>query len=424
MKSTPIILLGIFLWMQFAGYSQLVVTLEDCIEKSLANHPLAPQFSFLENIHQVKDQNLSKNYYPQLYINGQATYQSDVISLPDIEIPGIDFGSVAKDQYKASLDVNQLIYDAGKTKNLRKLEESSWKISEQELKVKLFETKQTVVNVYFNILLLDQQHAILLIHQESIKSQLEEILELIRQGVLLKAQADVLQAELIGLNQKITENEMNLIQGINTMQILTKDTTLSVSNFIHPPDIQTAHNLIPLRPENVLFSQQKNQLMQMKEMQSVSRKPLVYVFGQAGYGRPGYNYLSNEFEDFYMVGAKINWHLWDWKVSGEKAQIYELQSAMVDQQEEVFLQGIHILLEQKQADIHKFDEWIRQDTAIIELRKSILETSSSQLKNGNITSNQYLLDAHALRKAELDLELHRVMLTKSKYEYQLVLGKL
>jgi hypothetical protein len=45
-------------------------------------------------------------------LNAQATYQSDVTSLP-ISLPNVTVNPPNKDQYRATVDVNQLIYNGG-----------------------------------------------------------------------------------------------------------------------------------------------------------------------------------------------------------------------------------------------------------------------------------------------------------------------
>ena len=40
-----------------------------------------------------------------------------------------------------------------------------------------------------------------------------------------------------------------------------------------------------------------------KELVGKRRMPVLYAFGQTGYGKPGYNMLSDEWDFYYLVGA-------------------------------------------------------------------------------------------------------------------------
>jgi len=66
---------------------QTQLTLEDCYKKARINYPLIKQKDYIEKTKDYSVSNVWKGYLPQITISGQATYQSDVTSLP-ISIPG------------------------------------------------------------------------------------------------------------------------------------------------------------------------------------------------------------------------------------------------------------------------------------------------------------------------------------------------
>jgi hypothetical protein len=55
---------------------------------------------------------INKAKLPKIDLNAQATYQSDVTSLP-ISLPNVTVNPPNKDQYRTTVDVNQLIYNGG-----------------------------------------------------------------------------------------------------------------------------------------------------------------------------------------------------------------------------------------------------------------------------------------------------------------------
>src|ERR1700754_3869425 len=67
------------------------LTLEQCYQLAETNYPLTRQRALIEKTKEYSLDNIRKGIYPQLAINGSATYQSDVtkISLPPI--PGFNF---------------------------------------------------------------------------------------------------------------------------------------------------------------------------------------------------------------------------------------------------------------------------------------------------------------------------------------------
>ena len=77
-----------------------------CLDQTVANFPLIKQKDIYPVMSNLRIENLSKNYLPQMTANGFASYQSDVTSIP-VNMPGIP--EIYKDNYKATLDINQMV---------------------------------------------------------------------------------------------------------------------------------------------------------------------------------------------------------------------------------------------------------------------------------------------------------------------------
>ena len=79
-------------------FAQNEISLEKCYSLARENYPNLKQAEIWQEISSLKKENIKTNYLPQVLLNGQATYQSDVTKI-DISMPGISIPSVAKDQY-------------------------------------------------------------------------------------------------------------------------------------------------------------------------------------------------------------------------------------------------------------------------------------------------------------------------------------
>jgi len=152
--------------------------------------------------------------------------------------------------------------------------------------------------------------------------------------------------------------------------------------------------------------------------------PKLYGFGQAGYGRPGLNMLSNNFDKFYIVGAKLSWTPWDWSQSKRDRKIIDLQKQMIDNQKDAFIKGISIQSQNEIGNIKKIEILITKDMEIIQLREKILLSSSSKLQNGTIKSADYIDDLTNETQARIDLKRHQVQLIMAKFNYLVITGKL
>ena len=169
------------------------------------------------------------------------------------------------------------------------------------------------------------------------------------------------------------------------------------------------------------------QILKLKKSESllgVKTMPKLAAFGQLGYGKPGLNMLSNEFDSFYMFGAKLNWNFWNWNQNKREKQILELQSDVLNTQKELFNRNLKILMEKNINDMNKYDELILQDQQIIALREKIVQTASSQLENGTITATEYLTELNAKVQAELNLKTHTLQQLKAKVDYLTTKGSM
>ena len=90
------------------------LTIREAYQLARKNYPMIRQQGLIEKTRDYSVSNAAKGYLPQVTVQGQATYQSAVteFKLP-VSIPGVEFPSISKDQYKIYGEVNQTIYDGG-----------------------------------------------------------------------------------------------------------------------------------------------------------------------------------------------------------------------------------------------------------------------------------------------------------------------
>lgn len=406
----------------FQIIAQQIVTLEICQDSAVINYPVTRQKEIFQQSLQLKMESLGKNYLPQITVSGQAHYQSDVTKTPFQNIPGVNIPTVEKDWYKVALDVSQMIYDASATRRQKQVESAGYQIEKQSLEVEFFQLRNRVRQVYFALLLLKENQKVLDLHYNHLKAKLSEVESAVRNGALLPVNADILKAELIRSEQASREIGISIASTIAVMNELTL-LALTKETFFQLPDVQEIPaSFMNNRPELGLFNLQQSKIEASKDLLDSSILPRLSAFGQAGYGRPGYDMLNVNFDDFYMIGIRLHWKPWDWNVSKKEKNILCLQSEAIETRKEAFDQNLKIELENIMAEIRKTEEWIDRDLEIIALREKITSSSASQLDNGTITATQFLTELTAESNARLDLERHKLMLLKERLDYIATLG--
>jgi outer membrane protein TolC len=177
-----------------------------------------------------------------------------------------------------------------------------------------------------------------------------------------------------------------------------------------------------LRPEVGLLESQISQLGLSDDVLRSSRRPKIFAFTQIGYGRPGLNMLSDEFDPYYLVGARISWNPFDWKKNRREREILQLQQGQVSNQIDAFTRNVNIELESARSEITKYRRLMDLDKEIIEMRSRIVAASASKLDNGVINSAQFVTDLNGEKQARIDMEIHRMMMLKSQATYHVKKG--
>ncbi|MFA5781977.1 MAG: TolC family protein [Bacteroidales bacterium] len=413
-----------FLLFPISAFSQNTdtLTLDFCQQKAIENYPLIKQKDLINKTSELKLFNITKTYLPQLSLNGQATYQSDVTEIP-IHIPGMEIPSLYKDMYKATFDVTQVVYDGGFTVRQKKLEAISLQSNLQSLETELYKIKDNVNTIYFSIVALQENKKLLLLLKKDIKNKLTKVESGVKNGILLESNADVLKAEIIKIEEQIIELESGIESGLKMLGDYMSQVISDGVAFKLPETTVVATDYENARPEIKVFELQQQKLNVSKSLLDCKLMPKVAGFGQLGYGRPGLNMLSNSFDSYYMVGAKITWALWDWNQSKNEKRLLDLQSQVLNTQKESFIQGIKILLEKNIADIQKYQDLLVKDKEIIALREKIIKSAASQLENGTITATEYLTELNAASQAKVNMESHKIQLVKASVDYLTTKGK-
>ena len=132
------------------------LTLEECQRRAQDNYPLVRQYGLIEKARGYDLSNAGKGYLPQFSLSGKATYQSDITRLP-VEIPNLDIKTASKDQYQVMLEVQQTLWDGGDIRSRKRLTRAASEVELEKQHVDMYALTDRVNQLFFGILLLDEQ---------------------------------------------------------------------------------------------------------------------------------------------------------------------------------------------------------------------------------------------------------------------------
>lgn len=396
------------------------LSLEDCYKLARQNYPLINQKGLIEKSRQYAVANISKANLPQLSVNGQATYQSGVTEIP-IKIPNTNIPSLSKDQYKLYAELNQSLFDGGVKKIEKQSIEAHAAVDQQKLEVELYKLKERINQLFFGILLANEQLVQTRLLKKDIEIGIGKVNAAIANGTALKSSADALQAELLKADQRsielrsVSQAYRDMLgqfinRSIDDQAVLEKPAKLAVSQTIS-------------RPELFLYDTEKKSLAIQTDLIKAKNLPKAGLFFQGGFGRPALNMLKNDFAAYYIGGAKVFWSLSGLYTAKKDKALLHIKSKTVDLQKEHFLFNTSLTLKKQNAEISKLEELIRSDNDIIQLRARIKNTALAQLEYGVINSNDYLREVNAEDQAKQNQLLHEIQLLMAQYDQQTTAGK-
>ncbi|MCB9250916.1 MAG: TolC family protein [Flavobacteriales bacterium] len=409
----------LFLTTKLEAQELKTINIDTCFERARQNYPRIRQFSLLERSMEYSIKNANKALLPVTGIYGQATYQSEVTSLP-VNSPLFDVPTISKDQYRLYGEIVQPLTNSFVINEYKRSIKVNTEMEKQKLEIELYQIKERILNLYFGILLTDDQIKQIDLVKTDLISGLNTLTSAFENGVALRSQIDLIKTELLKLDQK---NTILIANRKGYTEMLSLFTGLNVSE---QTEFQTPKTLIMekeiKRPELDLFKTQIKLLEIQNRLVEVKNLPNLSLFIQGGYGRPALNMLNNDFKSYFIGGLRFSWNLSGFYTSGNEKKMIRINQQSLDLMNETFLFNTALKTRQQNEELSKYMKLMETDDEIISLSENVKKVAESQLKNGTITANDFLNHTLALDQARQSKLTHRIQFLMTQYQTQNIQG--
>ena len=392
--------------------AQQTITLDECQQLAKANYPLIKRNALIEKTRDYTVENASKGWLPQINVIAQATYQNEVTQLP-INIPNMSVEPLSKDQYKIYADIQQTVYDGGMISNQKKIAQIQSETEVQKNEVELNKLEERINQIYFGILQSQEQLQQTDLTKNDLENGLKKAEAQFQYGTILRSQVDVLKAQIISLEQRKIELQSLRKNFINMLAVFIKKNIEEQTLFRKPEKLLlTEENN---RAELKVFDLQQKILETQKDIIESKNLPKLGAFFQGGYGKPGFNMLRNEFDLFYIGGARLQIPITGFYTKKNEIALLDTQQQDVEIQKENFVFNQKFSTIQNNGDLEKLQKLIDKDSELIALRQSIKKASLAQLENGVISTSDYLREVNAEEQARIQKVLHETEFLLTQY---------
>jgi outer membrane protein TolC len=410
---------------QLAGRDSLPLgALQD---SAVLRDPRGRELALLTAQSRLRLQNLTAERRPTLSLGGQAQYQSDVARIP-ITLPGgVKVPTPPHDTYDAHLAAGQRLYDPSIGAR-RSVEDAQLAESQARLRATLFPVRQNVSEVYFAALRAQSQLAELQAAITDLEAQLRVAIARVREGTALPSEEKTIRAELLKRRQSVAELSSSRHASLIVLADLT-GMRLNSETILRAPDLatevaQARGSLADLRsrPEYEQFARARAALEQQERAQGAKDRPRVSAFGRAGYGRPGLNPLSDNFDSYWLAGLQVQWTPWTWGTTRREKELLALQRQIISAEEQQFTDNLRRSTEQDLASIDRLEVALTEDDQIIALREDIAAETRSRFNEGVVTSAEYVDRQTDVLSARIARALHRAELAQARARFLNTLG--
>lgn len=416
-----------------ASLSTQAITLKESLQMAHDNYPAIRQYQLIEQTRDFTLENASKGWMPQVSASAGAYAFTDPIkSNEQIARMGIDFKNYMAN---ASVTIRQNLYDGGEIAAQKEVTSAQSEVQKHQLHVSMYGINERVQQIYFSILLLDEQIVLNELHQKDLSTSEKNIRSLIKGGIANQSDLDAILVECLKLKQQkdaIAVSRQAYLQMLGVF--IGKELMVSEklekpsmeSNVLRTPEGTTSDSSSSLflsknwginRPELQYYDSQ-NLLIDARRKQLDTRlRPTLSLFGMG--------MLHSKVSDMINYGMlaggiSLSWNIGALYTRKNDIRKLEVQRQMNDIQREVFLFNNRLQNEQEYGIIASLRKQIAQDTEIISLRESIRSKSDRKVQLGTESVNELVRDINAVNLAKTQKAMHEIQLLQEIYKLKYI----
>ncbi len=399
------------------------VSLARLLDAGAKNHPATAKHELLAESLRLSRKKLSRTYWPELSASASATWQSDVTSL-DIALPGVTLAPPPKEQYRATLDLRQKIWDGGVSSKQRTLSENLIAIETEKTNLEWYQVRERILQLYFAGVIQQERREQALALEGNLERIIENVRTLLENGMVTNRDLVLVQARKLEARQAIADAEAQILSAKKSIEDLT-GVAISANERLYAPGRHCAPTTARAtaeglqRPDLALLAAQEQVLHAKNDMERVSDRPKVVAFATGGFGRPGLNFLEDNPSAYFIGGVSLQvplTYLYTGKRDTARQQL-AIQKSLIARQHDSLTLQIRTQIDSQESDLTRLQVAIAHDSELLSLRVRAREQTELQLSLGTATMTDLVSDLSeedvarargVIHKVQRDLACHKL----------------
>ncbi|MBD3373996.1 hypothetical protein GF406_03080 [candidate division KSB1 bacterium] len=413
-----------------------ILTVQQCIDRALANNSelAADVTQYEKRLSQVKE--ASSQLLPQADLSLSYQRQSTV---PELEFPqgtlpggmplsglfpkgGFELGS--PDQIDARLKISQPLFTGFRLRRQKEARKEHVNVSKQNMEQNKRDLIFRVYKTYGQVLQARNLVDIAETSRNQIQSHLQDVQHLLQQGMARKDQ-------VLRVKVKLSEAELTILKAQNGLKLskaaLEQTIGESLDHSLHFTEWQLAIDVDSLAVAIDRALKNRSEIQALNRMHAATRIqtqiakggrwPSVSAFGILGYGKPGLDFIENEWMDYWIVGIGSQWKVWDWGKTNAQIEYAQLESRRLEYQLEAVRDAIRLDVEQAWFNWQETAERIQLTLEIEEQARLSFEIVNNSFNQGMATQSEVL-------DAQSELTRARTLVVQTRIEHSVAAANL
>ena len=396
-------------------------SLEECRQAAEHNYPIIRQYDLIARTTELTVRNIQKAWFPQISVTAQGSYQNKVTAWPEnlqglFAQMGLQLQGLNQDQYKVGIDVRQTLFDGGTIGSRREIARGEGAVQAAQTEVDLYKIGQRVHEMYFALLLLDEQLRLNADANALLRSNEQQLAAMLKSGTASAGDFENVKAERLSAEQQQTE----LLSQRQTLQrLLSLFCGIPVDSIRRPPvpNLPSGENK---RPELRLFDRRLQLTDAQEKALDAQLLPQLGFFAQGYYGNPGLNLFEDMMKRRWswngIAGLKLTWNLSALYTHRNEKSKLRVQRELIENARQQFLFNNRLDETQQSENVRRFRAIAQRDGEIIALRTAVRRAAESKLAHGIIDVNGLLREINRENAAKTQQAIHEIDMLKAMYD--------
>lgn len=402
-----------------SSLSAQAISLKECHQMAHDNYPAIKQYQMLDQSRDFTLENVAKGWLPQVSASAGAYAFTDMMKQnAQMQQMGMDMKNVVA---SASVMVRQNVYDGGQMAAQKKVASAQTEVQKKQLDVSMYSINERIDQLYFGILLLDEQLSQNHLLQKDLSTSEKTIRSMMKGGIANQSDLDAILVEKVKSQQQEESLKASRLSYLRMLSIfvgkeIRVDETLEKPSLVEGTNIGSS-TLANQRPELSYYISQ-NQLLDAQRKQLDTRlRPTVSLFGMGMFHSKVSDMVNN---GLLLSGVSVSWNIGALYTRKNDIRKLEVQRQMNESERTTFLFNNRLQNEEASGTIASLRKQLVQDDEIIRLRESIRSKSDKKVQLGTESVNELVRDINAVSMARTQKAQHEILLLKEIYQQKYI----